>query len=78
MMWEHIAVMMVTNYLSKIINTVIGMSMNGLATKIQQSGGDWSWREALGQFMCDGGKFFCDSEFVGVQIYVQTPVFISL
>jgi len=32
MMWQHIAVMMVTNYFSEIINTVIGMHTNGLAT----------------------------------------------
>jgi len=34
-MWQHIAVMMVTDYLSDIINTVTGMHMNGLATRNQ-------------------------------------------
>ena len=35
MMWPNIVVMMVTNYLSEILNIVIGMHMNGLATKNQ-------------------------------------------
>jgi hypothetical protein len=34
-MWQHVAVMMVMNYLSEIINTVIGMHMKGFGSKNQ-------------------------------------------